>query len=85
MPTSRAGDEGDRLLRCPAECAEMCSSIREQISWSRDESQRIAVWRLLYRLRHPDRELSRLRMISRPDVARDVLGRKPRPRLSAER
>ena len=35
-----------------------------QISWSRAESQQIAVRWLLYCLRHPDRELSRLQMIS---------------------
>lgn len=56
---------------------EMSPSNCGQISWSRDESQRIAVWRLLYRLRHPDRELSRLRMISRPGVARDGCGKDP--------
>ena len=48
----------DGLIR---RCARL---VCGQISWSRAESQQIAVRWLLYCLRHPDRELSRLQMIS---------------------
>jgi hypothetical protein len=35
---------------------------------SRDESQRIAAWKLLYRVRHPDPYVSRLQTIPHSDV-----------------
>ena len=56
------------------------SMFRGQISWSEAESQQIAVRRLLYWLRHPDRELSRLQMILRPHAAWGECRSDPRPR-----
>ena len=68
----------DRKRRC-------CSSSCEQISWSKAESQQIAVRWLLYWLRHPDRELSRLQMIWHLHAAWGEYLWGPRQRWSAER
>ena len=40
---------------------------------SKDESQQIAVWKLLYWIQHLDQYTSRMQVISRPDVETGVI------------
>lgn len=41
---------------------------KKQIARSKDKSQQIAVWRLLYWIQHLDQYSSRLQVILRPDI-----------------
>ena len=47
--------------------------VIKQIAQSKDESQQIAVWRLLYWLQHLDQYSSRLQVILRPDIRTRVI------------
>jgi hypothetical protein len=49
-------------------CKKNFPSGSETNQGSRDESQRIAAWKLLYRVRHPDPYVSRLQTIPHSDV-----------------
>ena len=61
------------------EIGDVVRLVCEQISWSKAESQQFAVRWLLYCLRHPDRELSRLQMISHLHAAWGEYRTGPRP------